>query len=49
MRYKLLITGTNNMVIDEFFDYMESAEMDLVTTSLRYKDMVNHLNFYKNL
>ena len=47
MRYKLLITGTNNMVIDEFFDYMESAEMDLVTTSLRYKDMVNHLNFYK--
>lgn len=46
MKYKLLITGTNNTVIDEFFDHMESVDMELLTTSLRYKDMVNHLTLY---
>ncbi len=47
MGYKLLITGKNNLIIDEFFDHILGPDMDMVTTSLRYRDMVNHLTMYQ--
>ena len=44
--FKLLLAGKNNLIIDDFFDHMED-EFDVMTTSLRYRDMVNHLDKFQ--
>lgn len=42
MAYKILISGKNNLIIDDFFDHME--EFEVMTTSLRIKDIAKHLD-----
>lgn len=44
MQYKALITGNNNSVIDDFFANMH--EMDSLTTSDRYGDVVKHIKYF---
>lgn len=46
MKYKILISGKNNTIIDDFFSQM-SDDFEAVTTSNRYDDMIRHLSFYK--
>lgn len=46
MKYKILISGKNNTIIDDFFSQM-SDDFEVVTTSNRYDDMIRHLSFYK--
>lgn len=46
MKYKILISGKNNTIIDDFFSQM-SDDFEAVTTSNRYDDMIRHLPFYK--
>lgn len=46
MKYKILIAGKNNIIIDDFFDCMD-AEFDVLSTSLRYKDMTEHLTMFE--
>ncbi|MDE7326602.1 MAG: hypothetical protein K2N63_10030 [Lachnospiraceae bacterium] len=46
MKYKVLITGKNNSIIDDFFSQM-SDDFEAVTTSNRYDDIIRHLTFYK--
>lgn len=45
MSYKLLLAGKNNMIKDDFFEHLDT-EFEMLTTSLRYHDMVNHLKMY---
>lgn len=44
MSYKALITGNNNSVIDEFFANMN--EIESMTTSDRYGDVVKHIKYF---
>lgn len=46
MKYKILLTGGNRTVIDEFFLNMDSV-FDCFTTSLRYEDIRNHAKYVK--
>lgn len=46
MKYKILISGKNNTIIDDFFS-QTSDDFEAVTTSTRYDDIVRHLTFYK--
>ena len=46
MKYKILLTGGNTTVVDEFFLNMAST-FDCITTSLRYEDILNHSKFIK--
>ena len=46
MKYKILISGKNNTIIDDFFSQM-SDDFEAVTTSNRYDDMIRHLSFNK--
>ena len=46
MKYKILISGKNNTIIDDFFP-QTSDDFEAVTTSTRYDDIVRHLTFYK--
>lgn len=41
-KYKALLTGKNNTVIDDFFIHL-SDTFESMTTSNRYEDIVNHL------
>lgn len=45
MRYKVLIAGKNNSVIDDFFTQM-SDYFEVMTTSVRYTDMIRHLQYF---
>ena len=42
MRYKILMTGKNNTVIDDIYAHL-SDDMDLLTTSTRIDDIMNHI------
>ncbi len=44
MQYKALITGNNSGVIDDFFTNMH--EIDSMTTSDRYGDVVKHIKYF---
>ncbi len=44
MKYKVLITGNNKMVINEFFNNMDFS-FECISTSNRYDDIVNHLKY----
>lgn len=46
MKYKVLLTGKNNTVIDDFFTQMED-NFECLTTSSRYEDILNHLKYYE--
>lgn len=46
MKYKLLLTGKNEAVIDDFFKQM-SDSFDVVTTSTRYSDLTRHMSFFQ--
>lgn len=44
VKYKLLLVGKNNTVIDDFFTQLQ-LDFDMLTTSYRYEDMDNHLQY----
>ncbi|MDE6404509.1 MAG: response regulator [Lachnospiraceae bacterium] len=44
MKYKVLLTGNNKMVINEFFTYMD-FNFECVSTSERYDDIMNHIKY----
>ena len=46
MKYKILLTGKNNTIIDDFFSHLDDA-FDSVTSSLRWEDIVNHVKLLK--
>lgn len=46
MKYKVLLTGNNNMVINEFFTYMDFS-FECFTTSERYDDIINHVKYIR--
>lgn len=44
MKYKVLLTGNNKMIINEFFTYMDFS-FECLSTSDRYDDIVNHVKY----
>ena len=46
MKYKLLLTGKNETVIDDFFRQM-SDSFECVTTSTRFSDLTRHMSFFQ--
>ncbi len=46
MKYKLLLTGKNNTIIDDFFSHLDDG-FDSVSTSLRWEDIMNHVRLMK--
>lgn len=44
MRYKILMTGKNNTVIDDIYAHL-GDDMDLLTTSTRIDDIMNHIKY----
>lgn len=46
MKYKVLLAGKNNTVIDDFFTQM-GENFESMTTSGRYEDIVNHLKYFE--
>ena len=44
-KYKILICGKQNIIIDDFFNHL-SDDFDLLTTSFRYEDIVKHVNLF---
>lgn len=46
MTYKVLLTGRNKTVIDDFFSQMVD-NFESLTTSIRYDDIVSHIRYYK--
>lgn len=45
MKYKVLITGKDIAVIDDFFTHMED-HFEVVSTSTRYGDIVRHIKYF---
>ena len=46
MEYKVLLTGKNNAVIDDFFAQMNDT-FESVTTSTRHDDIINHIRCFE--
>ena len=46
MKYKILLAGKNDSVIDEFFENMTES-FETVSTSAHMADILNHLSFFK--
>ncbi|MDE7114315.1 MAG: hypothetical protein K2O57_09045, partial [Acetatifactor sp.] len=46
MKYKVLITGNNGSVIDDFFDQM-TENFDILSSSTRYMDLLQHINYFQ--
>lgn len=44
-KYKVLLTGKNNTVIDDFFTHL-GENFESLTTSSRYEDIINHLKYF---
>ncbi len=44
MRYKTLLIGRNNSMIDDFFNQTED-KFEVMTSSVRYEDMMRHLKY----
>lgn len=42
MKYKILLSGNNKIIINEFFTYMDSG-FECMSCSDRYADIVNHI------
>lgn len=45
MRYKILLMGGNNSLIDDFFFHMDDV-FEVQTTSLRYEDLLSHIKYF---
>lgn len=46
MRYKILLTGKNNAVINDFFAQLDER-IDSLTTSMRWEDIINHMKYFE--
>lgn len=46
MRYKVLLTGDNNTVIDDFFIHMDEV-FESQSSSSRYEDLMSHAEYFK--
>lgn len=46
MKYKILLTGRNHVVIDDFFSHLHDS-IEPMTTSARWDDIVTHLRYFK--
>lgn len=46
MKYKVLLTGKNKTVIDDFFGQLDQ-KMEVMTTSIRYDDIMRHMKYIK--
>ncbi|MCM1064017.1 MAG: response regulator [Eubacterium sp.] len=44
MKYKVLLTGNNKTIINEFFTYMD-FNFECISTSERYDDIMSHLKY----
>lgn len=44
MKYKVLLTGNNKTIINEFFTYMD-FDFECITTSERYDDIMSHMKY----
>lgn len=44
MKYKVLLTGNNRTIINEFFTYMD-LYFECISTSERYDDIVSHMKY----
>lgn len=44
MKYKVLLTGNNKTIINEFFTYMD-YNFECISTSERYDDIVSHMKY----
>lgn len=44
MKYKVLITGKNKSVMDDFFKQM-TEDFDVLSSSTRYMDVLQHINY----
>lgn len=45
MKYKVLLTGKNDSVIDDFFIQM-TDNFEVMTTSTRFEDIIRHMNYF---
>lgn len=46
MKYRVLITGQNKVVIDDFFSHMQDS-FECQNSSTRYEDIMSHLEYFK--
>lgn len=46
MKYKVLLTGKNNIIIDDFFYHMDER-FEVQTTSTRFDDIISHLKYFE--
>ena len=44
MKYKVLLTGNNKTIINEFFTYLDTY-FECISTSERYDDIMSHLKY----
>ena len=44
MKYKVLLSGRNKIIMNEFFSYMDFS-FECLSCSERYDDIVNHLKY----
>lgn len=45
MKYKVLLFGRSQAIVDDFFNHL-GIDYEVQTTSLRYADILSHLKFY---
>ena len=45
MKFKALVSGTNQSVIDEFFEKM--IEIEIMTSSIRHQDIAAHIKYFR--
>ena len=45
MRYKILLTGKNQAIVDDFF-YSMNDEFECQTTSIRAEDIACHVRYF---
>lgn len=46
MKYKILLAGKNNTIMDDFFSHLDDG-FDSLSTSLRWEDIMNHIRLLK--
>ena len=46
MKYKLLLTGNNQSLIEDFF-YMMGQDFECQSTSIRFPDVVSHMKYFE--
>lgn len=46
MKYKVLLLGQNDILIEDFFMYV-TEDFEMQTSSMRYEDISSHINYFK--